>query len=198
MAAEPGSDQTVTQMLQAARGGDAGARERLFQAVYAELCQIARCHMSRERENHTLEPSALVNEAMLRLLGQDVLSFDDRRHFLRTASRVMRRVLVDHARARNAEKRDGGLRVTLHDVADERAESAVDVLALDRALTRLAEAEPRWAQVVELRFLLGLEVAEVAEALGISTPTVKRDWRFARAWLARELSESAPGIGDDE
>ncbi len=193
MVAGPGSDPTVTQMLQAARAGDAAARERLFHAVYAELRDIARRHMSRERPDHTLEPSALVNEAMLRLLGQDVLGFDDRRHFLRTASRVMRQVLVDHARARNAEKRDGGLRVTLHDVADQHADRAVDVLALDRALTRLAEAEPRWAQVVEMRFLLGLEVTEVAEALGVSAPTVKRDWRFARAWLARELGEPESG-----
>jgi len=179
----------------ASRDGDARAREQLFQAMYSELHSIAKRHMSRERSGHTLEPAGLVNEASLRLLGRGALSFEDRHHFLRTASVVMRRVLVDHARARNAAKRGAGLQVTLVDVVDGRSESLVDALALDRALDRLAEAEPRWAQVVELRFLLGLDVAEVAEVLGTSTATVKRDWRFARAWLARELgADSEDGV----
>jgi RNA polymerase sigma factor (TIGR02999 family) len=197
MAADPRPDPSVTRLLQAARGGDSDARDRLFQVMYVELREIARRHLGHERADHTLVPTALVSEATLRLLGQEALSFEDRRHFLRAASLVMRRVLVDHARARNAEKRDGGLQVTLSEVADRHGERAVDVLALDRAMHRLAEAEPRWAQVVEMRFLLGLEVTEVAEALGVSTPTVKRDWRFARAWLARELGDP-PGGGCDE
>jgi RNA polymerase sigma factor (TIGR02999 family) len=155
---------------------------------------IAARHMRGERPGHTLQPTALVHEAFLRLVGGDA-SFDDRAHFLRAASRVMRRVLVDHARARDAAKRGagGGLRVTLdesiaasagHDGDDDRV---VELLALDDALARLAAAEPRWAQVVELRVFGGLEVTEVARALGVSTPTVKRDWAFAKAWLAREL-----------
>jgi RNA polymerase sigma-70 factor, ECF subfamily len=194
MPSTPPTRQAVTRMLQAARDGDEAAREQLFETMYAELHAIARRHMSHERPGHTLEPAGLVNEASLRLLGPDVLRFEDRQHFLRAASLVMRRVLVDHARARNAAKRGAGLQVTLHDEIEGPSQAPVDVLELDRALTRLADAEPRWAQVVELRFLMGLEVTEVAEVLGTSTATVKRDWRFARAWLARELG--APPGGD--
>jgi RNA polymerase sigma factor (TIGR02999 family) len=182
----------VTLLLRAARDGDKAAHEQLFQTVYAELHAIARRHMSRERSGHTLEPAGLVNEAMLRLLDREVLSFEDRQQFLRAVSLVMRRVLVDHARARNAAKRGAGLQVTLHDEIAGPARSPLDALELDRALTRLAAAEPRWAQVAELRFLLGLEVPEVASMLGVSTATVKRDWRFAKAWLARELGDGPP------
>lgn len=177
----------VTRLLADARRGDGLARERLFEAVYAQLTSIAANHLRRERAGHTLEPAGLVNEVVLRLLGREALSFQDRAHLLRAASLAMRRVLVDHARARHAAKRDGGIQVTLHDVADGRGD-VVDAVELDRALERLAAAEPRWAQVVELRFLLGLEVSEVAALLEVSEPTVKRDWRFARAWLARELA----------
>jgi RNA polymerase sigma-70 factor, ECF subfamily len=184
---------SVTLLLRAAREGDRNAHEQLFQTVYAELHAIARRHMSRERSGHTLEPAGLVNEAMLRLLDREVLSFEDRQQLLRSASLVMRRVLVDHARAHNAAKRGAGLQVTLHDEIAGSDPSPLDALELDGALTRLAAAEPRWAQVAELRFLLGLEVAEVATLLGVSTATVKRDWRFARAWLARELGGGPPG-----
>ncbi|MHB8077984.1 MAG: ECF-type sigma factor [Candidatus Krumholzibacteriia bacterium] len=183
----------VTLLLRAARDGDKAARERLFQTVYAEFHAIARRQMSHERSGHTLEPAGLVNEAMLRLLGREVLSYEDRQQFLRAASLVMRRVLVDHARARKAAKRGAGLQVTLQDEIAGPAPSPLDALELDRALTRLAAAEPRWAQVAELRFLLGLEVVEVASLLGVSTATVKRDWRFAKAWLARELGDGSPG-----
>ena len=193
MPPSPSPSSGVTLLLRAARDGDEAARERLFQTVYAELHGIARRHMSHERSGHTLEPAGLVNEAMLRLLDHEVLSYEDRQQFLRAASLVMRRVLVDHARARNAAKRGGGLQVTLHDDIAGPGQSPLDALELDRALTRLAAAEPRWAQVVELRFLLGLEVPEVAAMLGVSTATVKRDWRFARAWLARELGGASPG-----
>ena len=185
----------VTLLLQAARAGDDEACERLFPAVYAELALIARRHLRHERPDHTLEPAGLANEAILRLLDREVASFADREQFLRTASLVMRRVLIDHARARNAAKRGAGRRVTLVDDIADQARSPLDTLELDRALTRLAAAEPRWAQVVELRFLLGLEVVEVAGLLDVSTATVKRDWRFARAWLGRELG--APPAADD-
>jgi RNA polymerase sigma factor (TIGR02999 family) len=199
MAAEPPNESPVTRLLVAARAGDAAARDGLIAALYGELRSIARCHMRHERAGHTLEPTGLVHEVALRLLGRSALPLDDRQHFLRAASLAMRRVLVDHARARGAAKRDGGVRVTLGDAADARVEPAVDALALDRALERLAAAEPRWAQVVELRFLLGLDVEETAEALGVSAPTVKRDWRFARAWLARELggADGATEAADD-
>ncbi len=158
--------------------------DRLLATLYDELRLIARHHLRDERPGHTLQPTALVHEAYLRLGSAS--AFESRSHFLRTASQVMRRVLVDHARARNAAKRAGGVRVTL-DEGLVGTGPAVDMLALDDALTRLAEAEPRWARVVELRFFAGLEVVEAAALLGVSEITVKRDWRFARAWLAREL-----------
>jgi RNA polymerase sigma-70 factor, ECF subfamily len=195
MAPDPEPIQHVTRLLEAAREGEAGAQDRLIEALYSELRSIARRHMRHERVGHTLQPTGLVNEVALRLLGRQPMRFEDRDHFLRAASLAMRRVLVDHARARRAAKRDGGVRVTLHDEAIGSPES-VDVLDLDRALERLAAAEPRWARVVELRFVLGLEVTEVAEVLGVSEPTVKRDWRFARAWLARELDEGGARDGD--
>jgi RNA polymerase sigma factor (TIGR02999 family) len=179
------SPETVTQLLHDARGGDAAALERLLPLLYAELHDIAARHMRGERPDHTLQPTALVHEAFLRLLTPG--SYEDRTHFLRAASTAMRHVLVDHARARNAAKRGGALRVTLDEALAGRDERVVELLVLDDALTRLAAAEPRWAQVVELRFFGGLEVPDVAAALGISAATVKRDWQFARAWLAREL-----------
>jgi RNA polymerase sigma factor (TIGR02999 family) len=194
MSAAAPNPESVTRWLEAARAGDSDALERLLQALYAELHGIARRHMRGERAGHTLQPTALVHEAVLRLLGREDFAFAGRDHFLRAASLAMRRVLVDHARARKAARRDGGLRVTLLEDMAGVEDTTVDVLALDDALTRLASVEPRWSQVVELRFLLGLEVAEVAEVLGTSTATVKRDWRFARAWLDRELREGANGL----
>jgi len=189
----PPDPESVTRWLAGARAGDADALERLMQALYTELHGIAKRHMRGERPGHTLQPTALVHEAVLRLMGREDFAFTGRDHFLRAASLVMRRVLVDHARARKAVRRDGGLRVTLLDDMAGREDATVDVLALDDALTRLASVEPRWGQVVELRFLLGLDVAEVAEVLGTSTATVKRDWRFARAWLDRELRSGETG-----
>lgn len=193
MPADAPNPESVTRWLASARAGDADALERLMQALYTELHGIAKRHMRGERPGHTLQPTALVHEAVLRLLGREDFAFTGREHFLRTASLVMRRVLVDHARARKAVRRDGGLRVTLLDDMAGQEDATVDVLALDDALTRLASVEPRWGQVVELRFLLGLDVAEVAEVLGTSTATVKRDWRFARAWLDRELRGGTTG-----
>lgn len=193
---------SVTRLLDEAKNGDASALERLIPLVYTELHQIARRHMVGEHPDHTLQPTALVHEAFLRLVGGATISFENRSHLLRATSQAMRHVLVDHARARNAAKRGSGLLVTLDDGVGEagQVEPAIDMLVLDDALTRLAAAEPRWAQVVELRFFGGLEVPEVAEALGVSTATVKRDWRFAKAWLARELgtpgASGRPGDGE--
>lgn len=197
-----GEFHTVTRLLVEARGGSNDALDRLLRTLYGELHGIAERHMRGERKNHTLQPTALLHEAVLKLLGRSELSFDDRNHFLRSASQAMRRVLVDHARARNAQKRGGGLNVTLDESIEGQAgglagpeSGVVDMLVLDQALDRLAAAEPRWAQVVELRYFAGLEITEVAEVLGTSTATVKRDWQFARAWLARALDAEA-GIAD--
>jgi RNA polymerase sigma factor (TIGR02999 family) len=183
----------VTQLLARVREGDEMALQELLPVVYGELHGIAAHHMRRERPDHTLQPTALVNEAFLRLVGGTPVPFQDRQHFLRTASQAMRRVLVDHARGRNAAKRGGGLSVTLEEGLVARQEGTVDMLVLDDALNRLEAAEPRWARVVELRFFAGLDLAEVAEALDVSLATVKRDWQFAKAWLARQLDPNEGG-----
>lgn len=169
------------------RGGPDGADctpERTLALLYEELRAIARHHMRAERADHTLAPTALVHEAWLRLHARDASAFRDRSHFLRTASQVMRHILVDHARARHAAKRDGGIKVTLDPGLVHESASVVDLLALDDALTRLEAADPRWARVVELRFFAGFELAEIAALLDLSVSTVKRDWQFARAWMA--------------
>ncbi len=193
MAGDAATRNTVTRILESRRHGDPAAYDQLLPLLYAELRAIAERHMQRERAEHTLQPTALVHEAFLRLTAGFTIGFADRAHFLRAASVAMRRVLVDHARARNAAKRGDALCVTLDEALVAAPDRSVDMLVLDDALTRLAAAEPRWAEVVELRFFAGLEVPEVAEALGTSTATVKRDWRFARAWLGRELSASSGG-----
>jgi RNA polymerase sigma factor (TIGR02999 family) len=195
MPADPSAPQTVTQLLEDARSGDRAALDRLLPVVYAELHRIAESHMRGERPDHTLQPTALVHEAFLRLVGSAPVSYHDRTHFLSAASRAMRHVLVDHARMRQAAKRGPALNVTLDEALVGAQPEGVDMLALDDALTRLAGADPRAAQVVELRFFGGLGIAEVAAALDASPATVKRDWQFAKGWLARELRadfKSAP------
>ena len=183
----------ITLLIEQSRAGDPASLERLLAAVYDDLRDIAARHMYSERPDHTLQPTALVHEAFLRLANAKNLSFTDRNHYMRAASLAMRRVLVDYARARNAAKREGSLRVTLEDSIAEQP-GDVDILDLSDALERLRLAEPRCAEIVELRFFGGLEVPEVAGVLGISAATVKRDWRFAKAWLARELGGSTqPG-----
>ncbi len=186
MPADPSAPQSVTRLLEDARSGDREALDRLLPVVYAELHRIAESHMRRERPDHTLQPTALVNEAFLRLVGSAPVSYNDRTHFLSAASLAMRRVLVDHARMRQAAKR-GGLQVTLDEALVGASPAGLDMLALDDALTRLALADARSAQVVEMRFFGGLGIPEIAEALGTSPATVKRDWQFAKGWLAREL-----------
>jgi RNA polymerase sigma-70 factor (ECF subfamily) len=184
---DPTTVDTVGRLLGDARYGDPAALEQLLPIIYAELHAIADRHMRRERPGHTLQPTALVHEIYLRLIGTTALSASSRVHFLRAASRAMRQVLVDHARARNAQKRGGALHVTLDETLAGRDTPILDMIALDDALSRLAAAEPRWAQVVELKFFGGLEIPEIATSLDVSPATVKRDWQFARAWLAREL-----------
>ncbi|MEO8448561.1 MAG: sigma-70 family RNA polymerase sigma factor [Gemmatimonadota bacterium] len=187
----------MTRLLEQARHGDAAAMDRLLPLLYQELRRIAELHMRRERPDHTLQPTALVHEAYLRLMGGAEVEWQDRAHFLRAASQTMRRVLVDYARARNAAKRGAELRVTLDEALVAQGDDrTLDMLVLDDALTRLAAADPRWAQVVELRCFAGLDVAEVAKVLDISTATVTRDWRFARAWLVDALHPEG-GSKDD-
>jgi RNA polymerase sigma-70 factor, ECF subfamily len=188
MPAEPSAPHTVTELLESARAGDSAALNRLLPLIYSELHDIAARQMRGERPDHTLQPTALVHEAFLRLVGGTPIAFENRTHFLRAASQAMRRILVDHARAHNAEKRGGGLCITLDEKLAGQPNEIIDMLVLDDALNRLAAAEPRWAHVVELRYFGGLEVTEVAATLGTSVATVKRDWQFAKAWLARELA----------
>jgi len=186
--AEPGD---VTVLLARAREGDAGAATRLLPLVYDQLRALAASYMRRERPDHTLQPTALVHEAFLKLVGVGgAAAARDRTHFLALAARAMRQILVDHVRARRCEKRGGGLdRVTLEDTLGVTGSdgSRLDLLDLDRALDRLAELDERQSRMVELRFFAGLDGAEVAAALGLSERTVRADWRMARAWLKREL-----------
>ena len=179
-----------TGLLAAWRGGDLAARDRLVALVYPELRAIARRQLANERGDHTLQPTALANEAYMRLSRLDRIDWQDRLHFVRMASRLMREILVDHARRRAAGKRDGGERVPLT-LLDATAAPAgdIDLVALDAALDRLAEVDPARAQLVELRYFGGLTIEETAEALSISPATAKRHWQAARAWLFEALSE---------
>jgi RNA polymerase sigma factor (TIGR02999 family) len=178
----------VTELLRSWSDGDDGALERLMPLVEAELRRLARGYMGRERRGHTLQTTALVNEAFLRLTDARRIRWQDRAHFLGISARLMRRVLVDHARARGYRKRGGGtLRVTLDEGLVASPDPALDILALDRALDALAAADLRKSRVIELRFFGGLSVEEAAEVLHVSPDTVKRDWRLAKLWLLREL-----------
>jgi RNA polymerase sigma factor (TIGR02999 family) len=178
----------VTQLLRAWGDGDDGALERVTPLVEAELRRLARAYMARERRGHTLQVTALVNEAFLRLTDARSVEWQDRAHFLGISARLMRRVLVDHARSRGYRKRGGDAeRVTLDEGLITSPEPAIDVVALDRALEALAAVDIRKARVIELRFFGGSSVEETAEVLHVSPDTVKRDWRLAKLWLLREL-----------
>jgi len=184
--------QEVTQLLRAWRQGDEAALEQLIPLVEAELRRLARGYMGRERKDHTLQTTALVNELFLRLTDAPKVRWQDRAHFLGISARLMRRVLVDHARRRGYRKRGGGAeRVTLDEAMLVLPEPEVDVVALDRALESLASIDARKSRVVELRFFGGLSVDETAEVLHVSADTVRRDWRFARLWLLRQLKPDA-------
>ena len=178
------ADRTVTSLLRAWSDGEAGALDGLVPIVEAELRRLARVYMSRERKDHTLQPTAVVNEVFIRLIDANGIRWNDRAHFFGICARLMRRVLVDHARSRGYQKRGGGAqRVTL----DERVLAAppmdVDLLALDVALEQLEAIDERKCRVIEMRFFGGLSVEETATALNVSTDTVKRDWRIAKLWL---------------
>jgi RNA polymerase sigma factor (TIGR02999 family) len=169
------------------RAGDTEAMNELLPLIYEELRHVARKHLRGQRANHTLQTTALIHEAYLRLVGGARVNVDDHLHFVSLASRIMRQVLVDHARARLANKRQGGLRVTLSEAQDVAIQSELDVLAIDEALARLAELDEQQAHVVELRYFGGLSIEDTALALHISAATVKRDWTMARTWLRGEL-----------
>jgi RNA polymerase sigma-70 factor (ECF subfamily) len=178
----------VTVLLRAWSDGDEAALEKLLPLVEAELRRLARIYMARERRGHTLQTTALVNEAFVRLIDAKGLRWQDRSHFLGIAARLMRRVLVDHARARGYQKRGGGAqRVTLTDALVLTPEPSLNLIDLDRALEGLAKVDARKAKVVELRLFGGLSVEETADVLHVSNDTIKRDWRLAKLWLLREL-----------
>jgi RNA polymerase sigma factor (TIGR02999 family) len=179
----------VTELLKRWRAGDAAALERLAPLVYRELQGLARHYLRHERDDHTLRTTALVNEAFIRLLGQEHVDWQTRSQFVGLAAQAMRRILVDHARRRLADKRpDPRQRVDL-ECAEHVPERADELVALDEALVALAQLDPRQAKVVELKFFGGLEIEEIARALDVSTATVTREWRLARGWLWQQLRE---------
>jgi RNA polymerase sigma factor (TIGR02999 family) len=182
------SPREVTQRLIAWSNGDEQALTDLMPLVYQDLRQLATYHLGRERAGHTLQTTALVHEAYLRLVDQKKTRWRNRAHFLAVASRMMRRILVDYARARGFAKRGGGARqVSLDEAVDAADERAAELVAIDDAITDLARLNERESKIVELRFFGGLSIVETAEALGISPGTVMREWTFAKAWLKREL-----------
>lgn len=203
------SPEEITRLLVAWRDGNQGVLDELVPIVYAELRQMAGRHLRREARDHTLAPTGLVHEVFIRLMGQSQIEWQNRAHFFALASKMMRRILVDQARARRAAKRgDGVPKLSIDDLqiaatldraggvvaefgdAAPADDAGVDVMEIDAALTRLEAIDPRQSQVVELRFFGGLTVEETALSLEISEATVKRDWTMAKAWLARELKAS--------
>lgn len=189
----------VTQLLGKVREGNVGAEAELVELLYAELQRLARRYMRKERPTHTLQPTALVNEAYIRLIGQEAPSWQNRAHFLAHAARAMRQILVDHARRRRTDKRGGQhFIVSLDEITSEigeplnneavrRSRNTEELLAIDEALTALASLDPRQAQIVELRFFSGLDEKQIAQALDISERSVRRDFRTARLWLRRRM-----------
>ncbi len=188
------NSQQVTQFLEELATGDDSAADRLLPLVYDDLRALAGRIMKSERPNHTLEPTALVHEAYIRLVGAQQMEWNGRVHFLAVASRAMRRLLINHARNRRAAKRGGGdwAQITLDEAVAVAEQRVVDVLALDEALERLAALNERQARLVELRFFGGLSIQEAADVLGIGLTAASGDWAIARAWLTRAI-DGAPG-----
>ncbi len=200
MAADNKQQGDVTRLLQQWANGDAAALDSLWPMVYEDVRRLARRQLGRERNDHTLQGTALVNEAFLRLSGEHALQFQNREHFLALASQIMRRVLVDYARQRNAQRRgDGAVRLSIHDTKvaieadnaqglDAFNDDRVDIISIDTALTRLEQIDAPQSRIVELRYFGGLTLEETAGVVGVSLATVKREWSMARAWLRRELT----------
>lgn len=188
-------EETITQILCDLREGKRVSTNEFFHLVYAELRQLAAQQMARERPDHTLVPTALVHEAFMRLFGEKLPSWENRAHFFGAAAQAMRRVLVDHARKHQAQKRGGGRkRVTLDENVSTSDVATDEVLEVDAALKKLSELDPRKGKLVELRFFGGLSVEQTAHVLGVSQRTVKRDWSYAQAWLYREVHD--PEVND--
>ena len=184
--------ESVTQLLHTLRDGDSSAFPELLTAVQQELRGLAARHLARERADHTLQPTALVNEAYLKLIDQRAQNWESKSHFLAIASTAMRRILLEHARAKLSDKRGaGGERVTLFEVGSAMEEEPAALLALDSALEQFAKIDPDGARIVELRWFCGLRNDETADIMGVSTRTVERGWRAARAWLRERLDEEA-------
>ena len=185
------SQQDVTRLLVRLTDGDRGVLDELLPVVYGELRKLASSYLRRERVGHTLQPTALVHEAYMRLVDQTQVQWQNRAHFFGVAAQMMRRILVDHARAHEAEKRGGEFqKLSLDENIDVSGERDVNLVALDDALNLLAEIDPQKMKIVELRFFGGLSVEETAEVLGVSAPTVKRQWRMAKAWLYGQVKRT--------
>lgn len=186
----PSSQIEVTQLLLDWGNGDKAALDKLVPVVYQELRRLAGYYMRRERPGHTLQTSALVNEAYMRLVDYRQMRWQSRAHFFAVAAQAMRRILVEHARKRHFAKRGGGaVQVSLDEAATVSEKQAADLIALDDSLTSLEAIDPRKSRIVELRYIGGLNIEETAEVLGISPATVQREWRAAKAWLYREIKE---------
>lgn len=180
--------QPVSALLSKWRAGNHEALEALIPVVYEELRRIAQHHLRQERRDHTLQSTALVHEAYLRLIKQGPADIENRAHFMGVASRLMRQILVDHARRHRAAKRGGGLKLELTEAMALQKAPNVDLIALDNALNELARLDPQQSRIVEMRFFAGLSIEDTAEVIGVSRTTVKREWATARAWLLREMT----------
>jgi len=182
---------SITQLLLEAKGGDRGALDQLMPVVYNELRRLAESYLRNERSDHTLQATALVNEAYLRLIDQKTVNWQNRAQFFGLAAKMMRRILVNHAEAHHAAKRGGhAQKLSLDEAVSFFESEQVDLLALNTALNRLSELDERQSEIIELRFFGGLTIDEIAEMLQISPATVKREWNMAKAWLLRELSNN--------
>jgi RNA polymerase sigma factor (TIGR02999 family) len=184
------SPNQVTELLLKWKCGDQNSLQVLLPLVYKELRRLAQRHLRGERVGHTLQSTALVHEAYLRLVKPGSLRIESRGHFFALASQLMREILLDYARSRSAAKRDAGRRLTLDEAAELSTTKGVDLLALDDALNQLSEMNPRQSRIVELRFFGGLSIEETSEFLGVSSATVEREWAVARAWLYRQISRT--------
>ena len=188
----PSKPHEITELLEQWSGGNQAALDQLYPLVYEELRRLARSYMRREPKGHTLQTTALINEAYVRLVDQHSVRWQNRSHFFAISAQIMRRILVDHARQHLQAKRGGGAkRISLDEVMIVAKERSAEVLMLDEALSNLARLDPRRSQVVELRYFAGLNNSEIASVLKISENTVMRDWNLARAWLYQQLSETA-------
>ena len=188
----PGTNADVTQLLVSWSNGNQAALEQLMPLVYGELHRLASAYLRRERPDHTLQSTALVHEAFMKLVNQNEVEWRNRAHFYGIAAHMIRRILVDYARSHHAEKRgSGAVKLALDEALGVPQKSELDLLGLNDALDRLAEMDPRQNRIVELRFFAGLSIEETAEVMQVSPATIKREWNSARAWLYRELSRAA-------